>query len=202
MKRTKKEAEQTRLEIIKSALKIFSKMGYNRTKLIDIAQDAGVTKGAIYWNFKSKMDLFKQMIRECSKDINKELSKILFSTGSPLNKIEQILKYLLKLLYLDENYRLIEEITWQKTELTSEFDDFMEEQTKNIDELKELLLYLIVKGKKKGEITKDFDDETIALSIISYLSGVEGFWLSHKSLFSIEEKCDEMVEFFLRSLKA
>ncbi len=202
MKKTKEEAEQTRVAIIKSALKIFSKMGYSGTKLTDIAKNAGVTKGAIYWNFKSKMDLFKQMIRESSKDINKELSKIIFSADSPLKKIERILKYLLKLLYLDENYRLVEEITWQKTELTSEFDDFMKEQTKNIDELKELLLYLIAKGKKKGEITKDFDDETIALSIISYLSGVEGFWLSNKSLFSLEEKCDEMVDFFLRSLQA
>jgi AcrR family transcriptional regulator len=44
--------------LLTSATRVFAARGYAKASLEDIARDAGVTKGAVYWNFDSKQDLF------------------------------------------------------------------------------------------------------------------------------------------------
>ena len=54
MRRTKEEAEQTRAAILEAALEAFSEMGFDSANLDKIAQQANVTRGAIYWHFKDR----------------------------------------------------------------------------------------------------------------------------------------------------
>ncbi|MCL4562239.1 MAG: TetR family transcriptional regulator, partial [Chloroflexi bacterium] len=58
MRRTKEEAAETRDLLLKSALSVFSQKGYSATTLGDVARAAGVTRGAIYWHFGSKAELY------------------------------------------------------------------------------------------------------------------------------------------------
>lgn len=51
-------AHETRARIIASAARVFGLKGFQRASLDEVAADAGMTKGAIYWHFKSKNDLF------------------------------------------------------------------------------------------------------------------------------------------------
>ncbi len=60
-RRTKMEAEQTREQIIDAAEELFLTRGVARATLEQIAQAAGVTRGAIYWHFRNKTDLFDAM---------------------------------------------------------------------------------------------------------------------------------------------
>ncbi|MFQ5818472.1 MAG: TetR/AcrR family transcriptional regulator [Candidatus Heimdallarchaeota archaeon] len=55
--------EQARIRIIEQALKMFSELGYYRTRMKDIAGSLGVSKGAIYQYFKSKEQLFIEVIK-------------------------------------------------------------------------------------------------------------------------------------------
>src|SRR5512141_3213871 len=66
MKRTKEEAAITRATVLKAALSVFSAKGYAAATLDDVAQSAKVTRGAIYWHFKSKADLYNTLIQELS----------------------------------------------------------------------------------------------------------------------------------------
>ena len=60
-RKTKQEAEQTRQLLIDTAERLFWEKGVSRTSLADIATAAGVTRGAIYWHFANKIDLFNAM---------------------------------------------------------------------------------------------------------------------------------------------
>ena len=60
-RRTKAEALETREQIIDAAERVFHKKGVSRSSLSDIAEEAGVTRGAIYWHFKNKHDIFVAM---------------------------------------------------------------------------------------------------------------------------------------------
>lgn len=53
-----KPATDTRTRILKAGAAIFAKFGYHNTSLDKVAADAGLTKGAVYWHFASKQDLF------------------------------------------------------------------------------------------------------------------------------------------------
>lgn len=61
-KRTKAEAEATREALLDAAEVIFLERGVSRTSLEQIARQAGMTRGAVYWHFKNKSDLFHAML--------------------------------------------------------------------------------------------------------------------------------------------
>ena len=62
VRRTKEDAEATRSSILDAAEQLFHDQGVSRTSLQDIASAAGLTRGAIYWHFKEKSDVFNAMM--------------------------------------------------------------------------------------------------------------------------------------------
>ena len=61
-RRTKAEAEATREALLDAAEDVFLDKGVSRTSLEHIARHAGMTRGAVYWHFKNKADLFHAML--------------------------------------------------------------------------------------------------------------------------------------------
>jgi AcrR family transcriptional regulator len=55
------DPNQTRQLILKSALRCFTRKGYLRTSMDDIVAESGLSKGTLYWHFKSKSDLFNNL---------------------------------------------------------------------------------------------------------------------------------------------
>ena len=78
MRRTKEEAAVTRATLLKAALAVFSSKGYDATTLDDIASAAKVTRGAIYWHFKSKADLYNTLIGPAGLVLGKLLTSTTF----------------------------------------------------------------------------------------------------------------------------
>ncbi len=57
-RQTKERAEQTRERIVDAAEQVFYQRGVSRASLEEIAREAGVTRGAVYWHFADKVELF------------------------------------------------------------------------------------------------------------------------------------------------
>lgn len=55
-------SEETRTKIIESAIKLFSNRGYNKARVDDICEEAGISKGAFYHHFESKQALFLSLL--------------------------------------------------------------------------------------------------------------------------------------------
>lgn len=66
---THDDAQKTRKAILDSALRLFSRRGYERTSLSDIAKYAGVTRGAIYWHFDDKRDLLLELCNRTDREL-------------------------------------------------------------------------------------------------------------------------------------
>lgn len=64
MRRTKEDAEKTRCAILEAAETLFLEKGVAHTSLEHIARHAGVTRGAVYWHFANKADLFNAMLNQ------------------------------------------------------------------------------------------------------------------------------------------
>lgn len=64
-RRTKEAAAETRQHILDMALDAFSRKGFSRTTFVDVAEPLGLTKGAVYWHFKTKTDLLVALIDAC-----------------------------------------------------------------------------------------------------------------------------------------
>lgn len=64
MRRTKEDAEKTRIAILEAAEALFLEKGVAHTSLEHIARHAGVTRGAVYWHFANKAHLFNAMLNQ------------------------------------------------------------------------------------------------------------------------------------------
>ncbi len=95
MKKTREEAEITKESLISSAIEVLSNTSYKAARLEDIARAAGVTRGAIYWHFENKPNLYKEIINASFEESMKDLFTILNSTIPTPDKITGIMNYLL-----------------------------------------------------------------------------------------------------------
>ncbi len=59
--RKQRDPEKTKFEILDAAEKLFLEKGYDKTTIADIVDEIGMTKGAIYHHFKSKMDILENL---------------------------------------------------------------------------------------------------------------------------------------------
>ena len=117
MRKTKEEAEKTRDNILKSALKVFLKNGYSKTSLAGIAENAGYTRGAVYWHFKDKSEILEKIISKFHERFFSEQNNILESSLDPLQKIREMIDINLPMLYNNKEFRDFIELTWFKTEI-------------------------------------------------------------------------------------
>ncbi len=93
VRKTKEDAELTRQRIIDAARVVFLARGVSRSTLEHIATQAGVTRGAVYWHFSNKTDLFHAMREQVFLPLIDRMDDTLLVEGSenPLTRIENFL---------------------------------------------------------------------------------------------------------------
>lgn len=74
-RRTKEDALATRASLLDAAERLFQANGVSGTSLNDIAQEAGTTRGAIYWHFRDKADLFNAMMERVTLPLEHAFEK-------------------------------------------------------------------------------------------------------------------------------
>lgn len=104
MRRTKEAAAQTRLDILASALKLFDKKGFEATSISEIARRAKVTRGAIYWHFNNKADIFIA-IGQCHLQDMKIETESAANSCSPLQALSDSLNNFIISLEQDSKKR-------------------------------------------------------------------------------------------------
>lgn len=88
MRRTKADARQTRVAILASAERLFLERGVAHTSLDNIACDAGVTRGAVYWHFQNKAHLFHEMLNQVRLPLEQLVERLtLCDSGDPLRAL-------------------------------------------------------------------------------------------------------------------
>src|SRR6185437_1336252 len=106
-RRTKDEAEKTRDAILDAAEKVFYARGVSRTSIEQIAVAAGVTRGAIYWHFRDKLELCTAMADRVFlpyEDMLKELAAEQ-SSDTPLEGLKKACIHSLELMATDKRRR-------------------------------------------------------------------------------------------------
>lgn len=83
-----KEPEVRRAEIIQSAKSLFLRKGYSNVTTQDIVDDLKISRGLLYYHFKSKEDILKHIVETEASAVNASLHKIVFDTElGPIEKI-------------------------------------------------------------------------------------------------------------------
>ncbi|MDO4582421.1 MAG: TetR family transcriptional regulator [Bacillota bacterium] len=110
MRRTKEESAATKQALIKAAFDLFYENGIERTSLEQISRAANVTRGAVYWHFQNKNDIFAQTVREALAQI-KKVSEVDIQANANLSTKEAILEMLWLPHKMAENFKFIYKTT-------------------------------------------------------------------------------------------
>lgn len=101
----KSKAKDTKHAILYSALEVFSEKGYDSSSISEISSNANVTKGALYWHFKDKHDLYQELIKFLAREITSQAQILTSNAESPLTRIKKFNTSLLKLMQCNVIYQ-------------------------------------------------------------------------------------------------
>ncbi len=183
----------TRTRILESAAKVFAQKGYTSASLDEVATHAGLTKGAIYWHFKSKSDLFYELIDHRFKretaNIPEELASIEFSSNPKLG-LTRILQRLLDNLKKEPEWPLLylefmgqarsPEILSRLKKLYQESYDF---SASAIEMQKQLNLY-----------NKEMDSKAIGIIWSALIEGLSLSWFINHDELDFRSLTEKMVD--------
>ncbi|OWL86582.1 TetR family transcriptional regulator [Halopseudomonas aestusnigri] len=202
-RRTKEEAFETRESILDAAEQCFHKKGVSRTSLSDIAQAAGVTRGAIYWHFQDKADLLEALFQRIQlplASLNQAARDA--SAPNPLERFRELLVTVLKRLESDPSSRRVNEILLLKCDYIDEpCTQKKHLQTMNRhhdDNLRTSLMLAIA----SGELPADLDIDMALFCAHSFIYGVLHQWLMQPQQLSLVERADDIAATLLDMLRS
>lgn len=201
MRRTKEEADKTRAAILKAALKVFYKKGVSRSTLADIGKAAGVTRGAVYWHFKDKTDLFLQLSSEITNSRHFNPETWSDEAVQTLEDLREVILGRLRLFFDDRDVHKFMMTIFSRMEYIDDFKEFWvnekEYQQKSIQCLERVLVRL----KKTGEIRPAINPQHAARHIYIFIDGIYDCWSIDEKEFLVRDELEEAVDEFLMLFK-
>lgn len=203
VRRTREAAEATREAILDAAERVFLERGVSRSSLEHIAKDAGVTRGAIYWHFRDKSDLFAAMLERVRLPLSEFADS--YHEGvvgrDPLGMLQELCRLALAKLDESETYRNVYSILINRCEFAGEVNPAFERQLQ-ID--KENLRKVEVdfrEARELGQLAPHVDPRTATLTLYSLMHGIFRSWLRAPESFAIRADGEAMLELFFHGLR-
>ena len=126
-RRTKADAQTTRNNLLDAAEQLFQSRGVSHTSLNDIATAAGTTRGAIYWHFKDKADLFNAMMERVTLPLEQTLVvAYVEQSAHPVAEIRSAMLEALRLIATDEQTCRVLQIATHQVEYTADMGAVLE----------------------------------------------------------------------------
>ncbi|STV51826.1 multidrug efflux pump acrAB operon transcription repressor [Klebsiella pneumoniae] len=194
----KQQARETRQLILDVALRLFSQQGVSSTSLATIAKAAGVTRGAIYWHFKNKSDLFNEIWELSDASISDlEIEYRAKFPNDPLSVIREILVYVLEATVTEERRRLMMEIIYHKCEFVGEMTVVQQAQRQlslaSYERIEQTLKECIAAKLLPANLLT----RRAAVLMRSYLSGLMENWLFAPDSFDLHAEARDYVAILL-----
>src|SRR4030042_2849253 len=169
----------TEERILKQAMKLFLEKGYHGTSIDDITQAAGLTKGALYWHFRSKEDLLRRIAEEFEKSFLDGLINALGEVkGGVIDKFEKLSRHNAAFAYY--NPELCVSFTTLAAELVGAHHMIETEIKRIYKKYQNFLSNLILQGKKEKVLRRDIDADLAALVIMAFHDGILLHWYMNK----------------------
>jgi len=186
-----------RKKILEAAATVFSQKGFHQARMDEIAKEAGVAKGTLYYNFSGKSKLFAATVTEGMEKIIGQVEKEL---ESDLPFKEHLRKLIRSNLSLYLKYSDLSKIVFN--ELTSGIDnDVLEEIEKVRLRYIDFIADLLRQGRERGYL-KEIDTRLAAVGIVGFLDNLCNYYLKNHEMLDQETLIDIMFSILSSGLLA
>lgn len=179
--------EDIRESIIKGSRYVFSRFGFKKTTMDDIAKTVHKGKSSIYYYFKSKEDVFQAILVQESRSLIEEIIKACKKENDPQKKLK---------IYFVTRMRATLRLGNYFNALQDEYFEhfnFAEKVRKEHDKKETRIVKAILDdGVKKG-IFGIKDRKVMASTIIIALKGFEYYWIKENNISKLEKNIDDLL---------
>lgn len=189
-------SQETKEMLIESAIRCFLEKGYSRTTLEDIAQGAGLTRGAFYWNFSTKKEILHEIelrYEEHYMNLYRDYPRY----DSAEKTLRELLKKSLKSKLQANPYFII---IRYKVEASTEMEDLIARQARMDEQEIKLFGDEICRGMETGEFKPDLDPEKEGTMILTWLLGVDSYFSVHTNAKPTDGQWEETIQLFINHL--
>ena len=199
-RRTKEDAVATRNALLDAAEQVFLAQGVSQSSLAAIAKQAGATRGAVYWHFKDKLDLFNAMIDRVTMPLDQVMyggGVGQFAEAAPLPRMCRVMYLLLNGLVTDDRIRRVFTIMRHRVEFVGELAALQTRHTSSLNDFtRQLALDFAAVAEQEG-LTLNYPPQLLATGLRSLLDGLMHSWLMGVEGFDLEKDGFAAIQVYL-----
>jgi AcrR family transcriptional regulator len=172
-------------QIKEAALRLFSEKGFHNTTVTQIADEAELGKGTIYWYWKSKEDLAFSLVSDMLDDFVMLIEGARDAEGPVIARLESLVEKVAELYYQETEYlRLLWKFRVDRSYI------FSEEYTSRVASyylrMRKALEGMIEEGIGNGELRR-LDPKRMAFIFLGIVEGLELEWLENEDELSMRD---------------
>lgn len=175
MARTKAIPNRAEL-ILEAAQELFSRYGYERTSIDDIAQHLGIGKGSVYLDFRTKEDILVALLTRHANNVLNSVQEIVDNGGSPLKTLSKILEEPCLMVFdkVKRDIHTPEGLIYTSTSFKDRFSAFYKRK-------RSLILEVLLRASEANEIPKKNATEDVAQLVMMGTSSIYPPYLDNYS---------------------
>jgi TetR/AcrR family transcriptional regulator, acrAB operon repressor len=200
-RRTKEEAQETRNRIIDAAERVFYERGVAHASLEEVAAAAEVTRGAIYWHFKDKADLFEAMMQRVvlpAEAISERAGACV--RADSLRMLRQATVDVLLRTANEPRVRRVFEIAYHKCEYVGDAAGVRDRHVASQAECLKTIEAGFRACVRGGDLPKSVNPKVAAVGAMSLVSGLIANWVLAPESFSLKRHAQTLVDAYFRGL--
>ncbi len=200
---TKAAAEKTRRRILDAAEQLFYVHGVAQTSLEQIAEAAGVTRGAIYWHFADKVALFRALyegVRLPQEDLVEQAAS--GGNPDPLGLLEQVACDCLKTLAADRQRQRVYAILLFRCDYLGEMAEALARQSEADAAMHANLTRLFAMAGRDGLLSPRWAPAVAERAFTAMMRGLWVDWLRYERNFDLAGVGSDCVRGLFRSFRA
>lgn len=199
---TKEKALETRERIIDAATDVFYDKGVSNTSLNDVAQAAGVTRGAIYWHFKNKADLFDAVCQRVKTPIRLMVDEVADEkTADPLGQLFIKGTAIRRSVVENPDIRKVMTVIYHRCEITDDKDPILIYQRDWLTLSRESTKRMLANAVAKGQLPEDVDLRLCAILLQSTFTGLMTSWLLMPESFDLVEEANIILNATIENIR-
>lgn len=202
-RRTKEEALETRTSILDAAEVVFHDRGVSNSSLEEIAAKADVTRGAIYWHFKDKAELFDAMMQRVALPVEDMLERAGgCGHAEPLQVLRRATVEVLLRTARDPRVQRVFDIAYHKCEYVGDAAGVRDRHIASQAECLRTIEGAMRTCVESGALPKSVNPREAAIGALSLVSGLIANWVLAPKSFSLERHAESLVDTWFRGLVA
>jgi len=187
---------QRKKQILDAALHVLVQNGYEQARMDDVVQSSNLSKGAIYWYYKSKKEMYLDLVNFWVMRYSVILNHIVEEEASPSRQLKDLFQFFIDQYETDpQPFAALTEF-WSMAQKDDEFNTKLQ---KVYTHFLELIEDIIQRGVQSGEFKK-LDIRMTALSIMVNIESINWFTLFDTHGVSVKEYMQTITDFILAGI--